>query len=239
VGELRHITCTIEGCGRDAYYRGLGLCQAHYFQIRRNGKVTSAAIHAYGTAGCKEPGCGKPHDALGWCEMHYTRFLRHGDPHVRLRNCTETPRPAGPDSPAWAGDAISYGGLHTRLRRERGDASGHPCHVCGSPAESWAYDHSDSGELASAAAGRPFSTDLARYKPMCASCHVRFDRAHAGKGIMLDAGMVRGIRARHAAGGVSQRQLAEEYGVTAATVAGIITRKLWAHLPDGELAQAP
>lgn len=43
---------------------------------------------------------------------------------------------------------------------------------------------------------------------------------------------VRQIRARYAAGGVLQRQLAAEYGVSSAQVSSIITRRTWRHLPD-------
>lgn len=31
--------CKVEGCGRDATYKGACLCQKHYFQVRRNGFV--------------------------------------------------------------------------------------------------------------------------------------------------------------------------------------------------------
>ena len=29
---------------------------------------------------CKIDGCEKPSRNLGWCQMHYKRFRRHGDP---------------------------------------------------------------------------------------------------------------------------------------------------------------
>lgn len=29
---------------------------------------------------CSIPGCGKPHDARGWCKNHYGRWSRYGDP---------------------------------------------------------------------------------------------------------------------------------------------------------------
>jgi len=29
---------------------------------------------------CSIPDCGKPHMARGWCQKHYFRFRRHGDP---------------------------------------------------------------------------------------------------------------------------------------------------------------
>lgn len=41
---------------------------------------------------------------------------------------------------------------------------------------------------------------------------------------------VRAIRARYAAGGISQRQLAREYRVSPDTLSSIVRRKLWAHV---------
>ena len=33
------------------------------------------------TRKCTEPGCGKPHRARGYCDMHYRRVRSHGDVH--------------------------------------------------------------------------------------------------------------------------------------------------------------
>jgi hypothetical protein len=41
---------------------------------------------------------------------------------------------------------------------------------------------------------------------------------------------VRAIRARHAAGGVLQRELAEEHGVNVPTISGIVNRRTWRHV---------
>src|SRR5262245_65573175 len=34
---------------------------------------------------CAMPDCSKPAVSRGFCQMHYTRFKRHGDPSVSLR----------------------------------------------------------------------------------------------------------------------------------------------------------
>ena len=44
-------------------------------------------------------------------------------------------------------------------------------------AEQWSYDHEDPDEMVSPE-GLPYSVDLARYKPLCCTCHWRFDGAH-------------------------------------------------------------
>jgi len=51
-------------------------------------------------------------------------------------------------------------------------------------------------------------------------------------GGQLDPEAVRQIRARYAAGGVSQQILAAEYGVNQRTVSSVIRRKIWQHVLD-------
>lgn len=50
---------------------------------------------------------------------------------------------------------------------------------------------------------------------------------HPGK---LTADQVIAIRARYAAGGIMQRDLAAEYGIIPGTVCGIVTRRTWRHI---------
>lgn len=71
---------------------------------------------------------------------------------------------------------ISYIGVHARLRRRRGRAAEFRCVGCGDRALDWSYDNADPDELTDAA-GRRYSTDLARYQPRCAQCHSSYDSA--------------------------------------------------------------
>ena len=48
----------------------------------------------------------------------------------------------------------------------------------------------------------------------------------------LTAAQVTEIRTRYAAGGVSQKQLAVDYGVNKVTIGKIVRREAWTHLPD-------
>ena len=49
--------------------------------------------------------------------------------------------------------------------------------------------------------------------------------------LKLDDDKVRSIRARHAAGGTSERKLAAEYGVSRAVIRQVVQRLRWAHVP--------
>ncbi len=62
-----------------------------------------------------------------------------------------------------------------RLRREDADrvtdetAKIRPCAVCGAPATHLGYDGLDPDERRDPHTGRPYSTDMARYQPLCAA----------------------------------------------------------------------
>ena len=63
-------TCTVDDCERTVYVAARGLCRPHY-RVWWRGQRTST---------CTIEGCGKPHEAHGYCPMHYRRFQIHGDP---------------------------------------------------------------------------------------------------------------------------------------------------------------
>ena len=115
---------------------------------------------------CAIHGCSGAHLARGLCGMHYKRLERHGNPLAILPRSGGHAH-VGSDNPNWAGEGISYKGLHDRLVRVRGKASSHTC-VCGEPAHDWAFDEPEG-----------HSTDLSRYAPLCRSCHLLKDRSEA------------------------------------------------------------
>jgi len=73
---------------------------------------------------------------------------------------------------------LTYSGAHARVRRIRGEASGHSCCHCGDQAQEWAYKHTSPivGELTSPD-GRKYSGDPDSYQPMCFRCHRLYDKA--------------------------------------------------------------
>lgn len=165
--------CAVEGCTRPVKTRGL--CQMHYFRVRRQGAVGEPTSRrtCYDQTDCAVEGCPKPRFSGGLCAMHYARLQRHGDVTTTL---TRTPL-YGADNPAWTGDQASYTAVHQRLGRERGSARTHTCR-CGAPATDWAYQHNDPDERASPYG--PYSTNPDCYEPLCGRCHLALDDAHAG-----------------------------------------------------------
>ena len=167
-------------------------------------------------AKCSIDGCGKPAAARTWCEMHYTRWLRQGDPGEAAERFTVTctfqgcKRPHrgnglcnthgqqlknfgklspiwGPGSNRWLDiESLDYDYAHDRVVRARGSASTHECDQCGDvAAQDWAYDHCDVRQLTDER-GRHYSSDITRYRPMCRSCHKRFDLWVRGRAAMVE-----------------------------------------------------
>lgn len=116
---------------------------------------------------CTVEDCTRPHYARAYCRVHYNRIMRHGDVSVVKR-------------PGWVGDDVTYKGVHRRLTRTRGKASGQTCAHCQAAAKHWAYDHTDDAERISPL-GYLFSLDLTRYIPLCYLCHKRFDLQWRGR----------------------------------------------------------
>jgi hypothetical protein len=93
-------TCTIEGCEKPHMARGW--CAMHYLRWWRTGDPAEVLPphrmfgpenpNWKGPKACSIDGCGKPHKAHGWCQMHYFRWRRTGDPEAlpRRRACASS-----------------------------------------------------------------------------------------------------------------------------------------------------
>lgn len=160
--------CAIDDCEKKARTRGW--CNLHYLRWKRHGDPNRIAPLRL----CAVADCDNKARSRGWCQMHYQRWWTNGDPNriAPLR----PPRMRGVDNPRWKGDDIKYESVHTRVRRYRGPAVNHSCQHCGSTAKDWAYDRTDVNERIDPETGFPYSTNLARYIPLCKPCHWRFDR---------------------------------------------------------------
>jgi len=139
--------------------------------------------------------------------MHYRRWKRNGDPEW-VRQVHQS----------WAGDDITYGGMHTRLKRMLGRASARPCVDCKQTAAHWSYDGADPNQKRDPKIGYVYSTDFAHYVPRCDLCHARSD----GKCKLRDDDVI-AIRAAHA-NGETVSALARKYGVSQPLVSQVVHR---------------
>lgn len=153
-------TCSVPDCEEPISVKRLQLCRMHYMRWYRTGDPGSAEKkYKPNPPQCTFEGCESKATERGLCNMHRKRERKHGDPARGAR------------PPA---DATGYLGMHHRLRKLHGHAGEHPCRHCGERADDWAYDYGDPNQRLDQRRG-PYSTDLARYMPLCRSCHKRFD----------------------------------------------------------------
>lgn len=66
-------------CNRQVPTRRAVLCSLHAARVRRHGTPGPAEPRAP-IEGCSIVGCGEEHKARGYCDIHYRRFMRTGDP---------------------------------------------------------------------------------------------------------------------------------------------------------------
>jgi hypothetical protein len=141
--------CSVVGCSN--VHRAKGLCSTHYNRIK-NAECDRRT--------CSVSDCGKKCEPYrNICESHRKRSVPRNQ--------------VGELNPYWFGDNVSYRGLHKRLDRRMGKAYEHSCD-CGDQAAEWSYLGGCQNEIVDPK-GRPYSTDLALYAPMCVACHRSFD----------------------------------------------------------------
>lgn len=147
---------------------------------------------------CKTDGCTTPVRRKGWCNPHYQHWYKYGtadEPRPARPACEVE----GCDSEARSSSArlcerhygwirrngsltlqdryapfVTYRAAHSRLTRDIGKASTHPCVDCDATAHHWSYMHTDPNELVSEG-GQPYSLNPDCYEPRCAPCHALFD----------------------------------------------------------------
>ena len=182
---------------------------------------------------CSVDGCNKPHSARGWCRKHYERWARQGDPlklaltpsGVPLQWLRDQIKNCGDECIEWPFHTVSgYGKLEFRGRNmtasrcalilhtgedPRGMFANHgPCHnrLCCNPLHlSWGT-------------GRSNQADRLRD-----GTHQLGERNAMAK---LTTEDVKAIRADTR----SSYQIANDFGVTAATIRQIRQRRSWKHV---------
>lgn len=140
----------------------------------------------------------------------------------------------GEQNASWTGDNATYGARHQRLNKYRGRAAMHLCDHCGKQARHWAQLHETSG------------LDIQEhYIPLCASCHLHYDRVGESNGHInrteyprgedhvrakVTEEQVREMREIYDAGLMSQRALGRKYGISGSAARLIVLRLSWAHV---------
>ena len=112
---------------------------------------------------CSMDDCDVVHYGNGYCNMHYARNWRHGDPDTCLRV---------------NGPVVGYHQAHVRVGYVYGPAVTHACVSCGNGAAHWAYKHNaveELEEVTDKGSVFKYSLDIEDYQAMCRSCHTKFD----------------------------------------------------------------
>lgn len=150
------------------------------------------------------------------CDAEYMglRDRRHGNPDGQ-RFCSVECRRL-----ALVKDDPGYRTRHVRVHAARGKAAGHVCVDCSGPAQEWSQIAGTTGEAPE------------HYEPRCVKCHRAYDvksypNGEAHGNAKLTAGQVCEI---YASTGISQRELARLYGVSASNVRAIQSGKAWKHV---------
>jgi hypothetical protein len=157
---------------------------------------------------CPVEGCPRTIAYNGMCKRHAARVARCGDP-LAFKPYSERGFRHASDNFRWAGDDVTYYGMHRRVRVARGPARDHLCNECGGPAAHWSYDHADPGEQKSDVGA--YSVNVDHYVPRCVPCHKRLDLAlkPPKPDTLIDLEAVKQLRAEWA----SARSIAELLGV--------------------------
>lgn len=83
--------CSIEGCDRPVKVKRDGLCNRHYYRLRRHGDPQGGRVSPDRNRICSVDGCEARGRTRGFCSKHYRRWLLHGDPLIVLPSPGSSP----------------------------------------------------------------------------------------------------------------------------------------------------
>ena len=85
---------------------------------------------------CVIDGCGRPQYARGWCERHWKRHRKYGDPRPDIP-IGSWRKPKAPKPVPRRVHRRPYATAHYRIAKARGKAAEHPCADCDAAAAHW------------------------------------------------------------------------------------------------------
>lgn len=152
---------------------------------------------------CAVERCDKFSDAKGFCNLHYQRWYRHGDPlatiapyriacevdgcetlarysrmcvkHFRRFQAHGDTQTVKPGGRPPKRQFPSWSAAHKRVQRDRGKASAYCCIDCGKPADEWSYNNLAPLEITDPEKRIRYALEPKLYEPRCVGCHRRFD----------------------------------------------------------------
>lgn len=100
-------TCRMEGCDYPVYVQSRGVCRAHYDHMKRVGEIPKRPTKA---ATCSVEDCSRPPLFKEYCEPHYRRWMRTGNP-IRQSLSTRFWKfvPYQPDDECWPWAGATFG----------------------------------------------------------------------------------------------------------------------------------
>lgn len=124
---------------------------------------------------CRIPGCDLPRGRRRWCQMHYTRYKRHGDPLYVAQSRVGYMHTNGYRMVAKHGHPLAdaSGTVYEHrlvLYAILGDGP-HPCHWCRKPLNWGANLHVDHLD------DNPVNNTPANLVPSCSGCNIGRERA--------------------------------------------------------------
>ena len=178
-------SCSVHEC-REPVKR-MGMCYGHYMKSWRYGTPTPTRQRwedltgrRFGKLVAQERVEGRASMWKCRCDCGAQKLVRTGDLNRGTVSCGAIGcrKPSTPRR-----DDIGYWAAHSRVRNDRGPASGYTCVDCAASAYQWSYSHEAEDERISsdeATLGMPYSPDPSDYDPRCVTCHKAFDADRTG-----------------------------------------------------------
>lgn len=183
---------------------------------------------------CSIPKCGKPASCRTWCQMHYTRFKRHGDPNATLTapegdglrflysameaetdDCIEWPysRSSGYGQTYYAGRVQQTHRLICKLVHGEPDGPMQAAHRCGN------RTCVNPKHIRWATSAENIADKEAHGTKLIGSA------TNSAKLTEADVVAIRGLR-----GKMSPPKIAAIFGVNAVTIRRVLARETWRHV---------
>lgn len=233
----RNILCSIDGCGNKVNARGW--CSKHYSRWRKYGDPLKLGPKPEGPRKCSVEGCETKYHARGFCQNHLVKFKKYGDPTAHHESYMAVQRwlndhknYSGNECLMWPFGVNSTGRGSATLRGVQTSAPRAMCTLAhGDPPEEYFHAAHSCGN------GREgcVNPKHLRWATPAENVMDRDMHGHNKRGTEVNTNKlteddVRYIRSQK--GKRTGLSLAKEFGVTAAAISAIMTRKNWAWLED-------